>query len=81
MSKKDNNTLLIVGVLAIGGYIAFKKGLLSKFIPGAGTSMIAPPSATGANSAAGIALETPSKTDIGIIAPDLDPTGMTLNFF
>jgi hypothetical protein len=81
MAKKDNNTLLLVAGLAIAGYFAYKNGLLSKFLPASGASLIASPSASGANSAAGIALETPSKTDIGVIVPNLDPTGMTLQFF
>lgn len=78
MARKNNNTvLLVVGAVAVIGYLYYKKGLTS--------GKTAAPPVTSLPMApfnpAGIALEQPSQADIGVYTPSLDPTGQSLQLF
>ena len=78
MARKNNNTvLLIVGAVAVIGYLYYKKGLASgkPAAPPVTSLPMAPFNPTG------IALEQPSQSDINVYAPSLDPTGQSLQLF
>jgi hypothetical protein len=86
MPNKDNTTLLIIGAVAVVGYFAFKKGLLSAPAPAPPTSNLnqiraAIPPPGGLQQIPGVASELPDLPDIGIIAPALDPTGAQVTLF
>lgn len=65
---------LALGV-AVVGYFAFKKGLIT--IPGIAPAVSSVPVAS---TAIAIPYDQPKGEDISVIAPKLDPTGMSLDF-
>jgi hypothetical protein len=84
MAKKDNTALMILGLVAVAGYFAFRSGgFLNKTaqpsaaLQGGGS---APAQFSNPNDT-GIATELPTAQDIGVYVPSLDPTGMPIQFF
>jgi hypothetical protein len=79
MAKKNNTTLfLILGAAAVVGYLYYKKSLTTPVVSTDPRTLI--PGVGQLQTPVGIATEQPSASDIGIIAPALDPTGMQINF-
>lgn len=85
MAKKENTTLLIVGALAVVGYMAFRSGgFLNKGFTAATPLPVPSPAPVPQFSNPmdiGIATELPSAPDVGIYVPKLDPTGMSIQLF
>lgn len=77
MAKKDETILYLAVAAAVVGYLVFKKGGALNLTP-------IPTAVTSANasysSPAGIAIEQPTLRDLNVIAPQLDPTGMQIDF-
>lgn len=70
-----------MAVVAVAGYLAFKKGgILNTALPAPGTAG-SPALPMAPFNPAGIAIEQPSQADIGVYTPSLDPTGQSLQLF
>jgi hypothetical protein len=83
MAKKDSTIIWVLAGVAVVGYFAFKKGLVTLPVPGQNLNQIraqiVPPA--GYQRIPGVASELPDLPDIGIIAPALDPTGMQITLY
>jgi hypothetical protein len=74
---KNNDMLYLALGAALIGYLVFRKGGVLNASPAPAINPALPPAFSYSS---GIALEQPGAADIGVIAPALDPTGMTINF-
>ena len=82
MAKKENTTLLIVGALAVVGYLAFRSGgFLNRGPVTLATPAPAPTPQLSNPNDIGIVTTLPSAPDLGIYIPQVDPTGMSIQLF
>jgi hypothetical protein len=85
MRKKETNTLLILGAVAVAGYLAFRSGgflnnkpAIAMPTPSGGTPI---PRFSNPNDIGIYPVDIPKPADIGIYVPTLDPTGQSLQLF